>query len=369
MHGRQPTMHLLRSLSTLLVTLCLLACNQEQKQAGPDGFQRPPTKILVSPAQFREISRKLEAIGTAQANESVTITAKVTDTISQIRFEDGQTIEQGDILVELTDTEEAALLREAEANVTDAKLGLDRFDNLFLQGSIPKSQADEARARYDAVLARQQSLVARLNDRLVLAPFSGLLGFRLVSEGSLLTPATPITTLDDVSTIKLDFSIAEVHLGIIEKGQRLIAHSAAFPEKGFTATVKTIGSRVDPISRSAIIRAHIDNADLNLRPGMLMTVQLTTDVRDALMIPERALVQRGSEVYVSTVTDQNLATLIGIKVGTQDGLWVEVVSGLEVGQEVVADCILKLRENSPVELPGQAEDSRDLDVSASKIST
>jgi membrane fusion protein (multidrug efflux system) len=336
------------------VLLLLVACGQEQPRGGPGGgFQPRPTQVEVVAAQMREISQRLEAIGTAQANESVTITAKVTDTISAVRFEDGQLVEQGQVLVELTDVEEAALLREAEANVADAQLQRDRLVNLFRQGSVPKSQADEASARYDAALARQQSLMARLNDRLVRAPFSGLLGFRLVSDGSLLTPSTPITTIDDVSLIKLDFSVAEVHLGIIEPGQQLIAQSAAFPDREFTATVKTIGSRVDPVTRSAVIRAHIDNDDLSLRPGMFMTVHLTTDVRQAMMVPERALVQRGSSVLVYTVSPENRAILTAVELGAQDGLWVEITSGIELGDQVVTDGILKLRNNAPVLLPGQ----------------
>lgn len=341
---------------TLAALLALTACGQERPQGPPGGFQRPPIQVVVTAAEVRQISRQLEAIGTAQANESVTITAKVTDTISHVRFEDGQLTNEGDILVELTNAEEAALLREAEANETDARLQFERLDNLFKQGSIPQSQADEARARYDGVVARQESLLARLNDRLVRAPFSGLLGFRLVSEGSLLTPSTPITTLDDLSIIKLDFSIAEVHLNIIKPGQQVIARSAAFPNRSFAATVNTIGSRVDPITRSALIRAHIDNENLSLHPGMLMTVKLTTNVREALMIPESAIVQRGSEVYVFTVTPENRAGLSAIKVGAQDNLWVEVLSGLEIGQEVISDGILKLRENSPVQVTRQTPD-------------
>lgn len=340
---------------TLSVLLLAAACSQEDGQPGqrgPGGFQRPPTLVATVPAQKREIREYLEAIGTAMANESVTLTAKVTDTVSRVRFEDGDLVEEGDILVELTDAEEAALLREAEANVTDARLQFERLDNLFKQGSVPQSQVDESRARFDAAEARQQSLIARLNDRLLRAPFTGLLGFRQISEGTLLTPTTPITTLDDVSIIKLDFSVPEVSLGLIRTGQELVAVSPTYPDQQFAATVRTIGLRVDPVTRAATVRAHINNQDLRLRPGMLMTVRLTTATRSTLMVPERALLQRASDVFVYTVAEGR-ASLQQIQTGTQHEGWVEVLSGLDEGTPVVTDGVIKLRDQAPVRIQGQ----------------
>ena len=289
----------------------------------------------------------MEAVGAASANESVTITAKVTDTVSQVRFEDGNFVRSGDVLVELTNEEETALLAEAEANVRDARTQLDRLEDLLLQGSVPISQVDEARARHSAAVARYQSVVARLEDRLITAPFSGVLGFRQVSAGTLITPGTPITTLDDVSIIKLDFSIPEIHLSRLQPGQRIEAESPAYPGSVFDATVKTIGSRVDPVTRAAVVRAHIDNADMRLRPGMLLTARLTTSEREVLMIPEAALIQRGAEVLVFTEVD-GTARSRQILHGVRDAGWVEVREGLTEGERVITDGLIKVRDGSPV---------------------
>ncbi len=355
-NGPSPgTIRLQVKIVIFVLLLGVTGCGQEDRQRGPGGFQRPPTLVVTVPAQQREIREYLEAIGTAMANESVILTAKVTDTVSHVRFDDGDLVQAGAVLVELTDAEEAALLREAEANVTDTRLQFERLDNLFNQGSVPLSQVDEARARFDAAQARQQSLLARLNDRLIRAPFTGLLGFRQISEGTLLTPTTPITTLDDVSIIKLDFSVPEVNLGMIQPGQELVAISPTYPDTAFPATVRTIGSRVDPVTRAATIRAHIDNQDLRIRPGMLMTVRLTTSTRSALMVPERSLLQRSNDMYVYTVNDGR-AALIEIQAGTQNQGWVEVISGLEAGTEVVTDGVIKLRDQAPVRIQGQTPD-------------
>jgi len=334
----------------LLAALLLGACEQDAPApgpGGPGGFNRGPTLVVTAAAEPREIRTHVEAIGTTQANESVIITAKVTDTVSQIRFEDGGYVDQGDILIELTNREDTALLAEAQANLNDARTQLDRLENLLRQQTVPVSQVDEARARHAAAEARYQSVVARLADRLIRAPFSGVLGFRNVSAGTLITPGTPITTLDDIAVIKLDFSLPEVYLDLVQTGMALEASSPAFPERTFPATVRTIGSRVDPVTRAAIVRAHIDNPDLLLRPGMLLTVRLTTAARSALMVPEDALIQRASDVYVFRVVD-GTASLQTVRHGDRQGGWVEILEGLEAGAEVITEGVIKVRDGMPV---------------------
>jgi membrane fusion protein (multidrug efflux system) len=348
--GSTSRMTFLQRLSIIAFCLVLSGCGEQEPavRPGPPGAWGGPTTVVTVEAVIRPLRTQVEAVGTASANESVTITAKVTDTVSQVRFEDGDYVSSGDVLVELTNEEETALLAEAEANARDARTQLDRLEDLLVQGSVPISQVDEARARHSAAIARYQSVVARLEDRLITAPFSGVLGFRQVSAGTLITPGTPITTLDDVSVIKLDFSIPEIHLGRLQPGQQIEAQSPAYPGSAFAATVRTIGSRVDPVTRAAVVRAHIDNADMRLRPGMLLTARLTTSERDVLMIPETALIQRGAEVLVFTVMDDT-ARARQIVHGVRDAGWVEVREGLSAGERVITDGLIKVRDGSPVE--------------------
>jgi membrane fusion protein (multidrug efflux system) len=346
------------ALCALLAGLLAAGCGEAPGgSAAPDGYRPPPTLVVTRPATVREIRDTVEAIGTARANESVTLSGKVTDTVSAVRFEDGDYVSAGDVLIELTDEEEQALLAEAEANVNDARTQFQRLENLLAQGSVPVSQVDEARARYNAAEARYQSILARLDDRLIRAPFDGLLGFRQVSEGTLITPGTPITTLDDVSVIKLDFSLPEVYLGLVAPGQQLQARSPAYPDRAFGALVRTIGSRVDPVTRTTIVRAHIDNPELMLKPGMLMTVKLTTAVRRALMVPESALLQRSDQMYVFTVSDGS-AALREIRTGVRREGWVELLDGLSEGEPVITEGVIKVRDGAPV---------RSADVAAEEI--
>jgi membrane fusion protein (multidrug efflux system) len=345
-----------RLAAVAVLLAALLGCDQpSDPAAGRGGFQRPATAVVALAAVERPVSDVLEAIGTTQANESVTLSAKVTDTVSQVRFEDGEFVQAGAVLVELTNTEETALLAEAEANVQDTARQLRRLEDLYRKRSIPVSQRDEASARHIAAQARYDSIVARLDDRLIRAPFSGLLGFRQVSAGTLITPGTAIATLDDVSLIKLDFAVPEVHLAVLAPGLTLTAKSRAYPDRGFTAQVQTVDTRIDPVTRSARVRAVMENPEQVLRPGMLMTVALQTNERSSLAIPESALVQRSGRTSVYVVTQQEdgpavVASLRMVEIGARYDGWVEILRGLSEGERVVTEGTFKVRDQSPIRL-------------------
>ena len=344
--------------SLFLIVVCLsglvLAGCNENSTADPSskGVARasgapPPTRVVVAPVEMRELVTTIEALGTSQANESVTITAKLTDTISHVRFDDGELVEAGDILVELTNAEQTALLAEAEANVEDTRLQWQRLEDLLQQRSVPVSQVDEAKARLAAARARYDSMLARLADRLIRAPFSGLLGFRQVSEGTLVTPVTPITTLDDIATIKLDFTVPETLLASVRPGLIVTASAAAYPDREFKGEVKTIGSRVDPVTRAITARALVANDDLLLRPGMLLTVQIQTNPRQALTLPDAALIQEGETSFVFVMADERVQRRI-VQTGQRHDDLVEVLDGLSAGDPVVIEGQIKLRDGMSV---------------------
>lgn len=357
MRCRLPSASRNRLLSVVLALGCAGCDGAGSGAAGgrPSDFVRPPTAVIAQIVAPREISDVIEAIGTTSANESVTVTAKVTDTVSKVRFNDGQYVDAGDILVELTNAEETALLAEAEANTEDAERQYRRLQDLYEKRSIPVSQLDEASARLNAARARYDSILARLNDRLVRAPFSGLLGFRQVSEGTLIAPGTAIATLDDIATIKLDFSIPEVHLALLKPGLSVLANSGAYPDQPFRAQVATIDTRIDPVTRSARVRARIDNKDLRLKPGMLLTVDLKTRERVALAIPEAALIARSGRTSVYVVTQQEdgpslIASLRPVVTGGRYDGWIEVISGLQDGESVITEGTIKVRDRAPIRL-------------------
>lgn len=346
-----------KSLRSAIMPACLLlglyGCGGDSPGRDANArFQRPPTPVVTQAVTTRELSDVINAIGDTQANESVTISAKVTDTVSRVHFDDGQLVDAGDVLVELTNAEETALLNEALANRTDAETQLERLSNLYEQRTIPLSQVDEARARANAARARYNSVVARLDDRLIRAPFAGSLGFRQVSEGTLITPGTAIATLDDISIIKLDFAIPEVYLAQLKIGLNLRAYSSAYTDQTFIATIAGIDTRVDPATRTARARALIENDDLHLKPGMLLTVALSTRPRTALAVSETAVIQRSGRAFVYIVTEndagQQTAVMRPVVIGTRSDGYAEILSGLSLGERVIIEGTIKVRDGAPV---------------------
>lgn len=322
------------------------------EQGGRPGGGRPPfggpVMVATEPAAREPLVKVIEALGTAKANESVTLTASLNETVRRINFEDGDFVEAGTILVELSNEEEEAQLAEARANLDEAQRQLARLKDLDEQGIAATSDVDEARAGAEAAEARLNSVIARLDDRLIRAPFSGMLGFREVSPGTLLMSGDAITTLDDVSQIKLDFTVPETFLNLMKPGGKIIARSASWGDREFTGIVRAVGSRVDPVTRAVVVRAHIPNEDGALRPGMLLTVRVVTEEKLAFMVPERVVVQVGTKAFVYVVDDENVAHRQVVQLGTRQAGNVEIVSGVNEGDRIVTLGIIKLRDGAKV---------------------
>ena len=327
------------------------------------GFRGPPL-VVAEAVRTERITDTIEALGTAQANESVTLTAKITDIVSSVNFEDGDYVESGKILLVQASEEQTALLAEARANLEESQTQLRRLQDLGAKHLVPESEIDTATAQSNATQARLDSITARLEERLVRAPYSGILGFRQVSPGTLLTNNTPITTLDDISVIKLDFSVPELHLNILQPGFRILAHSQAFPEREFTGDIRTIGSRIDPVTRAVMVRAIIPNTERLLRPGMLLTVIIVTSERSSLVVSETAVTQIAGDTYVFIAGNDGMARKQPVVLGARRFDYVEVVEGLKEGDRVITEGAFKLRDGAPFKLqdrspatPGAGESS------------
>jgi membrane fusion protein (multidrug efflux system) len=332
---------------------------------GPGGaFAQAAPLVTVARVRQDQVFDSVEALGTAQANESVTINAKVTDTVRKVNFSDGDYVDGGTVLAELTNQEETASLAEAHANLEDAQNELRRQEDINAKGLGSKSALDSARSKVAAQQGRYDAVVARLKDRLILAPFGGLLGFRQVSPGTMVSPSTSITTIDDISTIKLDFTVPESYLGSMTPGARVIAQSVSYPGRNFEGVVKTVGSRIDPITRAATVRALVPNKDRALRPGMLLTVQVLTKQHFALVVSESAVFQVQNRAYVYKVEDF-VAHQQQVEVGSRHFGTVEIKSGLAEGDLIVIEGSIKLREGIKVRYEsegGAAEVSQRIDV-------
>ena len=323
------------------------------RDAGPaadGGFRRDggPVPVRVITVETSTISETVEALGTGVANESVILTANVTETVRAVKFEDGDFVAAGDVLVELTRGEEDSQLREAEVALEDARRKLDRLVDLGRRSLVSTSEVDDARALLQGAEARLATVRARLGDRLIVAPFDGVLGFRDVSVGTLVSPGTTITTLDDISRIKVDFTVPEAVLGAIRKGDHLEARSVAYRDDTFVGQVESIGSRIDPVTRSAQVRAILPNDDGKLRPGMLLTIDVVVNEHSGIEVPARAILQESVRAFVFVATAEDKAERREVTLGRRADDKVEILSGLAVGEQVIVSGVVKLRDGSAI---------------------
>lgn len=315
----------LASIAAALLTLLV----QMPAATGAEGIP-----VIVTEARLAPFEDRVEALGTLLAYEAVTLSTTVTELVAAIHFDDGDRVEAGQLLVELRDAEERALLEEARVLAAEAERQYERLKTLQRQGQAALSLVDERQREWDAAQARLLSLEARLADRSLRAPFSGVLGLRNISVGALVEPGDVITTLDDDRVMKLEFSVPATFLAALRPGLRIVATSPALIDRAFEGTVATVDSRVDPVTRSVRVRAHLPNPERVLRPGMLMEVALSKNPRRGVRLPEEALLQLGTQHYVLLVEDGR-ALRREISIGARRPGEVEIREGLNPGDPVV----------------------------------
>jgi membrane fusion protein, multidrug efflux system len=311
--------------------------------------------VTLAPVRAERVSQKLEALGNARANESVDVSAKASNIVTAVKFRDGERVQRGQVLVQLDDAQVRADVAAAEAALTESESQYNRSRELLSTQALSKSSFEQLEATMKANRARLAAANARLEDTVIRAPFSGRVGLRRVSVGTLISPGAVITTLDDTSVIKLDFAVPENFLASLREGLTVRATAPAFPGRTFTGKVASIDSRVDQATRSVTVRALLANEDGALRPGMFLNVALANDERDALVIPEEALSPEAERQYVFVVADGK-AERREVRIGGRRPGSVEIVAGLTAGEQVVIEGTQKVRDGGVVRAPGKTAD-------------
>ncbi|MDC0601986.1 efflux RND transporter periplasmic adaptor subunit [Aliiglaciecola sp.] len=336
----------------LIGLLIFLNYPSQTQQSGP-GRARSATPVVIFNVATTEFPVVVEALGTARANEAVSLTSQQSDIIQQVLFDDGDVVEKGQLLLAMNDREERARLNELNINVQEAKRQLKRISNLAKTSVASEQLLDEQQARVKALNAQIEVAKARLAELELRAPFSGKLGIRQVSLGAFITPSDVVTTLDDLSKIKVDFSISENHLPSLANGQMAKAISVAYPGETFDGIISSVNSRVDANTRSVQVRALIDNPDLKLRPGMLLQINLQKNVLQSLVVPEKAIIPNEDKQFVFVV-EADKAVQKEVVTGLRRPGVVQIVSGLNEGDVVVVEGALRLRNGSAVSILSEA---------------
>lgn len=267
----------------------------------------------------------VQSIATVRARESVALTAAVSDVVEQVNFDSGDEVKAGQLLLRLRGNSQQAALTAAQATFEETDQLYRRQLSLVGQQLVAKSTVDTQRALRDAAQARVQQMRAEITDREVRAPFSGVLGIRQISPGSLITSSTVIATLDDVARMYVDFQVPESQFGLVQLGNTVNGSAATYPGEQFEGVVAAIDSRIDETTRSVTVRADFPNGDRRLRPGMLLEVRLFQPARQAVVIPEIAVVQVGRESYVFRVKPDSSVERADVRLGERRDGRVEIL--------------------------------------------
>jgi len=306
------------------------------------------TAVIVGQVVRKQFPYELEALGTARANEAIEVTAKTSNLVTVIRFREGQTVRRGDILVELDGAQATADLAQAEAALVESKSQYERSVELFGTKALSQAQLDQIEATLKGNKARVQAAEARLSDTIIRAPFNGRVGLRRVSVGGLVNPGMVITTLDDTSRMKVDFSVPEQLVAALRPGLPIRAETNAYPDRTFDGTVASIDTRVDPVSRAFGVRAIVPNDDGLLKPGMFLTVRIVESSKEAIVVPEQALVPEEGRQFVYVIIGGK-AEKREIRIGRRRPGEVEVLEGLAANELIVSEGADKLRPGATVQ--------------------
>lgn len=309
--------------------------------------------VALAPVQSARFVERIDAVGTARANEQVTLTAPVTQRIERLNFDDGAYVSRGQVIAVLTQGQQAAQLAQAQAVQREARQQLDRLEALRARGFATRSAVDsqvalEGQARAQAAAAR-----ATIADRVVRAPFGGWVSLRNISAGAVVTAGIEIATVSDISRIKLDFAVPETLLARVRPGQPIAAVAAAYPDQPFRGTIDTVDPVLNPQTRAATVRAVLANGDRKLKPGMLLTVTIEAAARTAPAVPELAVVGEGEETFVFVI-ENGKAKRVKVVTGMRQGGLVEIRQGLKAGQRIVTEGVVKIADGQQVRTTGNA---------------
>jgi membrane fusion protein, multidrug efflux system len=315
---------------------------------GGAGGQAPVVAVESTRVGTAPVPQVITAVGSLRSDESVTLRPEVAGRITDIMFKEGERVTKGATLVRLDPSINTADVQQARANLTLAQSKYDRAVDLASRNFISGQARDEAKNNLEVAQAAFALASAKLAKTELKAPFSGLIGLRVVSVGDYVKEGADLVNLESIDPLKVDFRVPETFLKQVQVGQSVEVTLDALPGKSYDGKVFALNPLVDAAGRAIVIRAQVRNQDTSLRPGMFARVRLITrEEKEAMVLPEQALVPQGNEQYVFRVVDGKVSR-VKVETGQRRDGKVEIVAGLAKGDEVVTAGQLKLRDGVQV---------------------
>lgn len=319
---------------------------------GPGG-QGGPASVEVGRVQVQSLADEAQAVGTLRARQSVTLRPEVSGRITRLGFSDGQRVRRGQLLVQLDDALQAAQLQQAEAQAGIARTQLARNRELLAQNFVSPSVVDQAEATLKVAEAQVALAKAQLERLQVRAPFDGVAGIRLVNLGDYVKDGSDLVSLEDASTMWVDFRLPERYVPRLNLGQDVSVALDALPGRDFKARIEALDAQLDANGRSMLVRARVQGDTAALRSGLFARVRVVFALRgEALVVPEEALVPQGGKQYVVKLVpgaegkglmSERIEARLGMRVPGK----VELLEGVKAGDLVVTAGQARLMRGGP----------------------
>lgn len=318
----------------------------------------PPQTVTSIVVEEEEWSPVLRAVGSTAAVQGVVVSTDQPGIVTKINFESGQQVKEGDLLVQLDATQEEAQLRSALAQQKLSSLNLQRQQNLLKSRVSSQADFDAAQAQYDQATASVLDAQSRMNKKTIKAPFSGVLGIRMVNLGQYLQSGSEVAPLQSLDPIYVNFFLPQQYLPTLAAGQPVNVRADGMPDKVFKGKINAVDSVVDEATRNVRVQATVPNPDGKLRAGMFVNAELPLPEKIRHVVVPATAVQYapyGDTIYV--IEDMTNAatgkTYRGVrqaivKLGESFGDRVAVVDGIKPGEEVVTSGVFKLRQGAEV---------------------
>lgn len=335
-----------KSITLAVLLACTLSTPSYAKK--PRGNQS--VAVVSEEVATHEISQSLSLIGKLEAAESVMISPEVSGKIDRIAVKANQEVKKGQLLIQLNDDKASAAIKEAQAYLNDEKRKLKEFQRLAKKNAITQTEIDGQKASVDIAQARLEAANANLSDLHISAPFSGTVGFIDFSRGKMVNAGAELLTLDNLALMQLDLQVPERYLSMLSTGMKVDAMSQAWGKTVFSGKVVGIDSRINAETLNLRIRIEFPNKDLKMKPGMLMAAELDFPAINAPIIPVQALEYSGTKRYVYVIGDDNKVTRTQVTLGARVENRVVIESGLEIGQDIVVQGLVNMREGVTVKL-------------------
>lgn len=331
----------------------LIAFN-DKKPSGPGGGGRAQavSQAVATPHAF---SDSIDVLGVAKGRQSVNITSNTTELVTAVHFSDGQYVQKGQVLVTLKADEQDASIAQTQAVLGQAERDYTRWKTLADRGVAPRATAEQYLAALETARANVDAAKARKLNRVIRAPFAGVVGLSDVAPGSLIAPGATIVTLDDLGVIRVDFPVPDRYLPVMSQGSNIVARPDAYPGESFTGRIALLDTRVDATTRAITARAEFPNPSARIKPGMLMRVSVAHGARQGITVPEQAIQYEGDQAFVFKFAkdgERTVARKTKVTTGATDAGVVEVTSGLAQGEKVVADGLNRVQDGQAVHVGG-----------------